>query len=86
MLKLLKKWINDVFTEPDGKTMCPVRVLAVGGFVYFLSTHAFSVYAQHSAFDLSSFGSSFAMMIATVGAALGLKSDAPVAPNVVQPS
>lgn len=86
MLKLLKKWVNDVFTEPDGKTMCPVRVLAIGGFIYFLCTHGYSVYAQHAAFDLSGFGSSFGVMIATVGAALGFKTDAPTTPNVVQPS
>jgi hypothetical protein len=84
MLAKLKKWINDIFTEPDGKTMCPVRLLAIGGFLYALITHGWTIYAQHAAFDLQNFGTSFGIMLATLGASLGLKTDAKVDTPVVQ--
>lgn len=76
-MELLKKWIKDIFTEPDGKTVCIVRVLALIGFVYFIGAHAWSVFHLGAALNLSEFGTAFAAMIATVGGALGFKTDTP---------
>lgn len=81
----LKQWVHDLVTEPGNSVVCPVRIMAIGGFLYFFCTHGFTVFVQHASFDLAQFGQSFGIMISTVGVALGLKSDTkPDTPNVVQ--
>lgn len=87
MMSQIKKWIHDITTEPDNDIVCPVRLMAIGGCLYFFGAHAYTVIVQHAAFDLSSFGTSFGVMLATAGAALGLKTDTkPTTPNVVSSS
>lgn len=82
----LKKWIHDALTEPGNDVVCPVRLMAVGGFIYAGCTHAWTIYMQHAAFDLQSFGMGYGAMIAMIGVSLGLKSDTkPDVSSVVQP-
>lgn len=72
----LKKWINDTLTEPDGTTICPVRVLAILGFVYALCMNGWTVIVLKAAFDITAFGASYGVMLAALGVALGMKTDA----------
>lgn len=71
----IKKFFHDLITEPDNAIVCPVRVMAILGFLYSLGTHAWTVFAQHVAFDLQSFSTAYGIMMATLGAALKIKSD-----------
>lgn len=75
------KWFKDTMTEPDGETICPVRILALVGFLYALFVHGWSIFVLHAVFDLTSFGIAYGTMIATLGAALGLKTDSKGKPN-----
>jgi hypothetical protein len=73
---MIKKFFLQVFTEPDNKTFCPVRILAIAGIVEFLALSVHTFY-RTSAFDMQAFGLGFAALIGGVGAALGLKKDSP---------
>ena len=72
----MRKFFLQIFTEPDNKTFCPVRILAIGGIVQYLAltTHHF---LRNNVFDYQGFGLGFAAIIGGVGAALGLKKDTP---------
>lgn len=71
----IKKFLHDLSTEPDNNIFCPVRIIAIGTFLYSLGVHAFTIFYQHVAFDFQSFSLSFSAMITTLGTALKLKSD-----------
>lgn len=73
---IIKKWFSDVFTEPDNKTICPVRALAIVGALQFLGL-VLANYIQHGIFDPQAFAVGFGALIGGVGVALGLKKDAP---------
>lgn len=70
------KFILHIMTEPDGKTFCPIRLLALIGFFQFFIMNAIN-YRQHGTFDPQAFALGFGTMIAGAGVALGLKKDAP---------
>ncbi|MGZ8888067.1 MAG: hypothetical protein ACXW1D_00760 [Halobacteriota archaeon] len=71
----LKKWVSDIVTEPDGKTVCPIRCLAILGFLWALCMNGWSVIALKAVFDITAFGGSYAVMLAALGVALGMKTD-----------
>lgn len=71
----IKKWGRDILEEPDNHIICPIRVMAVIGFFYYIGAHAWSIIAQHAAFALVDFSTGFGIMMTTVGAALKLKTD-----------
>lgn len=73
----LKKWLKDIATEPDGETICPVRVLALLTFIYAFSVHAYSIFVLKAVFDLMAFGTAWGIMLTTLGISLGIKTDAP---------
>lgn len=77
MFNTIKKGIHDLLTEPSNNVFCPVRVMAIGGFLYAIGQHAYSVIWQHVQFDLTAFGIGYGSMLATLGAALRWKSDSP---------
>ena len=77
MFDKIKKAIHDMITEPSNSVVCPVRVMAIGGFLYALGQHAYATLWQHVAFDLTQFGIGYGSMLATLGAALKWKSDSP---------
>ena len=72
---MLKKFFKDFFTESNNHTICPVRVLAILGFMWALAMNGWSVIALKTAFDIVGFGTSYAAMIAALGLALGIKKD-----------
>lgn len=71
----LKQWVFDIFSEPDGETICPIRVLAILGFVYALCMSGWSVVVLKTVFDITAFGTSYGVMLAALGLALGFKTD-----------
>lgn len=77
MLDRIKRIFKDWVTEPDGITHCPIRWVAVIGIFQGLGTEVYTVFWQHAAFDLQAFGVGLGAIIATVGAALGMKKDTP---------
>jgi hypothetical protein len=76
MIDALKKLFRDVFTEPDGATICPVRVVGIFGTLQGLGLAAFDVLVQHAHFDLLAFGGGLGATIGALGVALGMKKDA----------
>lgn len=75
MFEYIKKAIHDITTEPDNDVVCPVRLAAIGTFVYSIGMHAYTVIWQHALFDFQNFAIAFSAMITTLGAALKMKSD-----------
>jgi len=72
----MKKFLVQVFTEPNNHTFCPVRVLAASGGVQYLALatwHAF----KSGGFDCQGFALGFAALLGGMGAALGMKKDSP---------
>jgi hypothetical protein len=72
----MKKFLHNIFTEPDNQTFCPIRVFAVVGVLqYFGLTTAH--YVQHAIFNPQDFAIGFGALIGGVGVALGVKKDTP---------
>ena len=82
-MKKLKKWIFDLFSEPDNSTICPVRILAILGFVWALCMNGWSVLVLKAVFDITAFGTSYGVMLAAIGIALGMKTDSKETKDVV---
>jgi hypothetical protein len=76
-MKRLANWFRQLVTEPDNKTHCPIRWVALLGTLQGLSMQAYQVFIQHAAFNLQEYGVGLGAIIATVGAALGMKKDTP---------
>ena len=72
----MKNFFKNLITEPDNKTFCPVRILAILGILEYLVIAALN-YHQHATFDLQNFGLGFSGLIGGVGLALGMKKDTP---------
>lgn len=77
MIDAIKKLVKDAFTEPDGHTFCPVRIVGIFGTLQGLGLSAFDVLIQHAHFDLFAFGGGLGATIGALGLALGLKKDTP---------
>lgn len=63
-----------IITEPNNKTVCPVRVVSLLGVFQYLGL-TLAHYIQHSVFDPQAFAIGFGALIGGVGVALGLKKD-----------
>lgn len=74
-MKNLKRWVHDIFSEPDNNTICPIRILAFVGFLYALIVHGYSIFILKAIFDLTAFGTTYGVMLASLGAALMIKTD-----------
>lgn len=70
----MKKWLTDMFTEPDNKTICPVRIIAILGSLQYLGM-AGANYYQHHIFDAQNYAIGFGALLGGIGVALGLKKD-----------
>lgn len=77
-LDTVKKWLSNSVTEPDNKTVCPVRLMAIGGVVQYMGLAAFH-YVQHGIFDAQNYAIGFSALLGGIGVALGLKKDSPPA-------
>lgn len=71
----ISKWTKDIFTEPNNNTICPVRILAILGFIWALGMNGWTVLVLKAAFDITAFGTSYGVMLAALGVALGMKTD-----------
>ena len=74
-MKNFYKWIKDAFSEPDCETVCIVRVLATAGFIFALVACGWNVFLMKAAFDVTAFGTAYGVMLASLGVALGIKTD-----------
>lgn len=79
MMEALKKFAKQLTTEPDNKTFCPVRILAIIGSVQYLGLSV-AAYYQHATFDPQAYAVGLGALLGGVGVALGLKKDTPKEP------
>lgn len=70
----MKNALLQLITEPDNKTVCPVRILSIVGVLQYFTLAALH-YAQHGIFDAQNYALGFGALIGGVGVALGLKKD-----------
>lgn len=69
-------YLRELVTEPDNKTFCPLRIVALAGTVQFFVLTAAN-YVQHAQFDPQSWALGFGGLVAGVGAGLKMKKDTP---------
>jgi hypothetical protein len=70
----IKKALFELITEPDNKTVCPARLMAICAFLQFSAMSAW--YMVHTlTFDVQAEALGFAALLSGIGAALGLKKD-----------
>ena len=75
----IKSILNDLFTEADGVTHCPVRYIAIGSGLVALAMAVWDVVGNKHPFDIQQFGIGTGSLLAGIGGALKLKPDAPIA-------
>lgn len=73
----MKQFLVQLVTEPNNKTFCPVRILAIAGGIQYLALSGIH-FAKQSVFDPQAFAIGFAALITGMGVALGTKKDTPV--------
>lgn len=76
MIAKVKQWLSQSFTEPDNKTVCPVRLMAIAGVLQYLGL-ALAHYIQHGIFEAQNYAIGFGSLLGGIGVALGLKKDTP---------
>jgi len=68
------KFLLDLVTEPDNDVICPIRILAIMGFIQFFALASWN-YHQHGVFDPQTYALGFGAMITGAGIALGVKKN-----------
>jgi hypothetical protein len=81
MWEKIKKMLHNIASEPDNKTICPVRLTALGGTTYAFGCHAYATFLQHVPFDMMAFSGGLGAILATLGASLAVKKDTPKEPE-----
>ena len=74
ILESIKKGVLEIITEPNNKTVCPVRLMAIAGFAQFCVMAGLAFHHTH-VFDVQAHALGFAALLGGIGAALGLKKD-----------
>lgn len=74
------KFFLHILTEPDNKTFCPIRLIALAGCLQFLGLNLAN-YIQHGVFDPQAFALGLGSLVTGAGIALGLKKDTPRDPD-----
>lgn len=77
MIEHIKDFFTQLFTEPNGKTPCFVRIIGGLGTLQGLASHAYQTFWLHLPFDFQAFGLGLAATLTALGAALGFKKDTP---------
>ena len=72
----MRKYLQNLLTETDNKTFCPVRIIAILGALQYLGISA-AHYIQHHIFDPQGYAVGFGALLGGIGVALGLKKDTP---------
>lgn len=67
--------ILGAITEPNNHTVCPVRIGGIIALTQGLGLTFYSVVVQNNSFDLQAYGLGTGVLLAAVGAALGMKKD-----------
>jgi hypothetical protein len=70
----LKAAIWQIITEPNNHTVCPVRLMAIAGFVQFIFLSGWHVHHSGS-FNPQDYALGFGTIMGGIGVALGLKKD-----------
>lgn len=70
----LPTFLQHILTEPDNKTFCPIRLIALLGSLQFLGL-GIANYVQHAVFDPQGYAVGLGALIGGVGVALKLKKD-----------
>ncbi len=73
----MRNFFKQLYTEPDNKTACPVRILAFVGVLHYFGL-SIAAYVQHATFDPQAFAIGLGALLGGVGVALGIKKDSPV--------
>lgn len=73
------KFIQQILTEPDNQTFCPLRIAALAGIFQFFGL-SIANYVQHAVFAPQEWALGFGGLIAGVGAGLKMKRDTPLPP------
>jgi hypothetical protein len=71
-------YLKELVTEPDNKTFCPLRIVALLGVAQFFGL-TLANYLQHAAFDPQAWALGFGGLVAGVGDGLKMKKDTPPA-------
>jgi hypothetical protein len=77
MMEQIKTQLWNLVTEPDNKTLCPIKVAAMIAMGEWLVMQPMSFIHTHT-LDPVAFGTGFGALVAGVGVALGMKKDSPV--------
>lgn len=77
MFDKIKTYIHNMLSETDNKTICPIRVTALGGTTYSFICHGYATFVQHVPFDMQTFSVGLSAILGTLGIALGFKKDTP---------
>jgi hypothetical protein len=71
----MRKQFRDIFTEPDGETICVVRVMGVWVALQGNALAIWDVVVQHAHFDFQTYGLGMGATLTALGVALGMKKD-----------
>ena len=68
------EWFRQIVTEPDNKTVCPLRIIALLGSLQYLGLSV-AHYIQHAIFEPQAFAVGFGALLGGAGVALGVKKN-----------
>ena len=74
---MLKKFLNQIFTEPDNTTFCIVKIGAGLTVFFALFTAGYHNIYLGEQFNMQDFGTGMGLVFGGAGVALGLKKDTP---------
>ncbi len=69
---MVKQWIKDIFSEPDGQAVCVAKVLAVVAFFSYLGYAGFGLFHQH--FAISEFANGLLQVLLGSGGIIAGKN------------
>jgi hypothetical protein len=71
---MIKKILTDYFTERDGKSFCPVRLMAFIAFFWFLILSTIELKQNCRDFSLVDMASGISILIGIISAGIGIKN------------
>lgn len=74
IIDLLKKVLNDVFTERDNRTYCPIRILGTASLIHYLILSHIELVRHGHDFSLTDMATGISIILGVVGAAVSLKN------------
>lgn len=71
----MRNFLIKIFTEPDNKTPCYIRIGGAVSFVYSHTMLSWGVIVHAAPFDFQQYALGLSAFVAAIGAALGMKKD-----------